>query len=224
MTEEPIFYRRNLPHIQPVNAHYFITFRLANTVPRAALEEMLKERLKEEQIICQKSSGPEQQNELYRLHKKYFGRYDAWLDRCTHGPRWLEDERAASIVAKEIHNLDQVRYRLLAYCVMPNHVHLVIDTSTFSEVSPSNLGGTTRKYPLSDTLRLLKGRTARYCNQALGQSGAFWHHEGYDHIVRDDRELERIIRYCLENPVKAGLVQNWQAWKFTYMSPELGEW
>ena len=79
-------------------------------------------------------------------------------------------------------------------------------------------------YPLADMLRLLKGRTARYCNQELERSGVFWQSESYDHVVRDDRELERIIRYILGNPVKAGLVRDWHEWKFAFISTDLGEW
>jgi len=73
-------------------------------------------------------------------------------------------------------------------------------------------------------LRLLKGRTARYCNQVLERRGAVWHHESYDHVVRDIQELERIVRYILENPTKAGLVDDWRRWKFTFVSVDMGEW
>jgi REP element-mobilizing transposase RayT len=70
-------------------------------------------------------------------------------------------------------------------------------------------------------LKLLKGRSARYCNQELGRSGAFWHHESYDHVVRNQEEYERIAWYIANNPVKAGLVENWEDWKFTFVSQDL---
>ncbi len=62
----------------------------------------------------------------------------------------------------------------------------------------------------------LKGGTAHEANRLVGRSGAFWEHESYDHYVRDEEELERIILYVLGNPVKAGLVADWRAWPWSY--------
>jgi REP element-mobilizing transposase RayT len=112
--------------------------------------------------------------------------------------------------------MDGERYRLLAYCLMPNHVHLVIDTTGY-EIEIHHRGPTA-PYPLADTLKRLKGRTARRCNLVLGRSGPFWHHESYDHIVRNQQEYERIVAYILNNPVKAGLVENWEDWKFSFVA------
>ncbi|OQY26098.1 MAG: hypothetical protein B6I38_11770 [Anaerolineaceae bacterium 4572_5.1] len=225
MTPEEIFYRRNLPHWHPKDRIFFITFRLANSLPKAILQKLRNERQKKQTSIESLATKNEQQRELYRLNKEYFGKYDTWLDRCLEGsPRWLGQESIARIVADEIHKMDEERYRLLVYCFMPNHVHLLFDATGFSQSSPTNLAGTTREYPLADTLRLLKGRTARWCNQALKRSGSFWHHESYDHVVRDEQELGRIIQYILYNPVKAGLVEEWTEWPFTYLAPGWGEW
>jgi REP element-mobilizing transposase RayT len=69
---------------------------------------------------------------------------------------------------------------------MPNHVHLLLDTTNYNQMAESNRAGTTRYYPLTDTLRLLKGRTARACNLALNRAGAFWQHESHDHVVRNE--------------------------------------
>ncbi len=104
---------------------------------------------------------------------------------------------------------------------MPNHVHFLIH-SLIEKFPPSN--GKSAISPIAEIMRLLKGRTARYCNLALNRSGKFWHHEYYDHYVRDEKEMERIILYILNNPVKAGLAKEWKDWKFSYVNPELGEW
>lgn len=71
-------------------------------------------------------------------------------------------------------------------------------------------------YPVTDILRLIKGSTAREANKMLNRSGSFWQHESYDHLVRNDMARERIIRYILKNPVKAGLVKKWNDWEWTY--------
>lgn len=113
------------------------------------------------------------------------------------------------------------RYKLMTYCIMPNHVHLLIE-SLINE--SANHRGRSAEYPITDTLRLLKGRTARNCNLELKRNGSFWQHESYDRVVRDKQALERTILYILNNPVKAGLVKEWKNWQFTYISTELGEW
>jgi REP element-mobilizing transposase RayT len=62
----------------------------------------------------------------------------------------------------------------------------------------------------------LKRHTAHEANLILGRDGTFWQHENYDHFARDEAELERIIKYVLYNPVKAGLVKEQKDWKWTY--------
>ena len=211
------FYRRKLPHWQPEGAMYFIAFRLANSLPAQVIWDLEEQRERERQATRLRFSGAQLQDELYKLDKKYFGHFESWLDRCVEeSPRWLAEEKVVQIVADELHALNGERYRLIAYCLMSNHVHVVIDTAEHS-FKPAHIG-VTAPYPLADTLKLLKGRTARYCNQALGRSGKFWHHESYDHVIRDQGEYERIVWYVLNNPVKAGLVENWEDWKFIFVS------
>ena len=214
MSPETIIYRRKLPHIHPQNNPLFITFRLVDSLPAAVLAELQAQREKE----LQAAKTPA---ERYEIQKKYFGHYDKWLDRCQHGHDWLKQENIAQIVADEIHRADSHHYELYAYCIMPNHIHLLI-RSLIEKFPPSIMPSAIS--PVAEIMRLLKGRTARYCNLALNRSGKFWHHESYDHYVRDEKEMERIILYILNNPVKAGLAQEWKDWKFTYVNPEIGEW
>ncbi|MGE5776093.1 MAG: transposase [Chloroflexota bacterium] len=208
MSAKDAYYHRNLPHYHPIGYPLFITFRLAGSLPMDVLTEI-------------KASEDQSANERYKTEVRYFERYDDWLDQCSSGPHWLQMENIAQIVAKETQNLNEDRYRLLAYCIMPNHIHLLIESIINEQVVHQ---GGTAKYPVTDTLRLLKGRTARACNLKLKRTGSFWQHESYDHVVRDEQELEQIILYILNNPVKAGLAKEWKNWSFTYIAPELGRW
>lgn len=79
----PITYRRNLPHIHPENTPIFITFRLANSLPIDVLEQLKRERDAEHQKFSSKV-------DRYTADKKYFARYDEWLDRIKNTPRWLQ--------------------------------------------------------------------------------------------------------------------------------------
>jgi len=216
MESKDVYYHRNLPYMHPEGYPLFITFRLADSLPLEVLRELQEQREYERKTLKNSSN-----DELYKIERKHFGRYDEWLDHCETGPRWLEEMNIATIVADKIHSMKDLYFPLLAFCIMPNHVHLLIDNLNNKELQH---GGKTAKYPITDTLRLLKGNTARTCNLALGRGGRFWNHESYDHYVRSESELERIIKYILHNPVKAGLVEDWTTWQFTYISPKLGSW
>ncbi|MCI0524216.1 MAG: hypothetical protein L0Y75_03045 [Acidobacteria bacterium] len=69
---------------------------------------------------------------------------------------------------------------------------------------------------LASIMQSLKGWTARQCNLALDRRGQFWQHESFDHVVRNQAEWERVVNYVVKNPVKAGLVKDWQNWKWSY--------
>jgi REP element-mobilizing transposase RayT len=209
------FYRRKLPHIHLEDYPLFITFNLADTIPDSVIIELKAQREKE--LL----GPPKDSEQRYLIQKKFFGKYDEWLDRCEDGPRWLFDENIAKIVADKIHSMSQLHFSLLAFCIMPNHVHLLIDPFINETI---NHQGSTSKYPVADTLRLLKGSTTRECNLNLSRTGHFWHRESYDHYVRNEGELERIILYILNNPIKAGLVSEWKEWKFSYVNSEIGLW
>lgn len=210
-----IYYRRNLPHIHPEGYPLFITFRLADSIPLEILAELKIQR--EQALKALKAQSP---NEIDKIEQMYFSRYDEWLDRCSSGPRWLENKTIADVVVAKIHAMNGVNFQLLSFCIMPNHVHLLIEDILANRVHRRK----TAVYPVADMLRLLKGSTARDCNLKLARNGQFWNHESYDHFVRNEQELERTVKYILNNPVKAGLVEESKDWQFSYINPELGSW
>jgi putative transposase len=213
MDPQDIYYRHHLPHIHPEGSPIFVTFNLIESLPKEVIKSLKGQR--DQELKLSDTTRRSQVDE------KYFNKYDEWLDRCKNGPKWLQDQNIASIVMKKIRSFENERYELLTYCIMPNHVHLLVKLIVKEAI---NHKGTTAAYLLADTLRLIKGSTARECNLILKRTGSFWHRESYDHYVRDDQQLERIIKYILNNPVKAGLVKEWTEWKFTYINPGLGSW
>jgi putative transposase len=90
---------------------------------------------------------------------------------------------------------------------MPNHVHTVFAPLTEE----------TSSVPLSAIMHSLKRNTAKQANRLLKRSGYFWEHESFDHYIRNQTEFKRIIKYLLENPVKAGLVDRWKDWRLNYL-------
>lgn len=192
------YYRRRLPHIQIAGSTYFVTFRLMDSLPKVALEKLTEETARIKKL-------PNDEAELE--HRRWFEKFDNYLDRILSGQEYLKNEQIADLVAESIHYRDGKVYELCAFCIMPNHVH-----SVFMPLEK----GKDVFYSLTEILQSLKRFTARQSNLILGRSGAFWQDESYDHIVRDQAELERIIKYVLNNPVKAGLVDDWTKWKWSY--------
>jgi len=120
---------------------------------------------------------------------------DRYLDAARSGLLYLKQASLARLVVDAIgYGAQHLQYYdLEAFVVMANHVHLL----AVPQVRPSRF------------LQTLKGYTAREANRLLGRTGQpFWQSESYDHLVLDDRELDRIKEYIEENPVKAGLVSN----------------
>jgi putative transposase len=213
---DKIYYRRNLLHIIPNNAQFFVTFTLDGALPGHVIKRLLDE--KEERIRRAELTGESK----YFIEKIYFAKYDNLLANPNNKIKWLEKDELAKIVADKLNEFDGNKYELICYCIMPNHVHLLIDTMNYTPETIDNKG-TTNEYYLTDVLRLIKGSTSRKCNIFLEKNGKFWQAESYDHFVRDRNELQRIISYILQNPVKANLCNNWYDWKWTFIKDKYNE-
>jgi REP element-mobilizing transposase RayT len=143
-----------------------VTFRLADSLPAHVVRALLDDR-----------------------HGSL--RYDAHLN-AGRGACHLRRPEIAECLEQVLLHFDGAKYRLLAWCIMPNHVHVVV------EIQPG--------HRLGDIVRSWKTFSARAANTIIGQSGRFWHHDYFDRYVRDDTHLEAAIAYAEGNPVDAGLV------------------
>ncbi|MBU6120329.1 transposase [Hymenobacter siberiensis] len=133
----PEYYERNLPH------------RLAGSLPLEVIA-----RLKAE------AAAPPDIPADYAAQRRYFGRFDAFLDQATTGPTWLRVPAIAALVAEALHHRHGTGYELVAYCIMPNHVHAVV---ALPDDAP----------PLLRTLQSLKANTAILANRHLQRTGPF---------------------------------------------------
>lgn len=227
MNEPKTYYRRHLPHYQPDNATFHIVFRLAGSLPVETIEQLRCERELFERKLTQERSVQKKKELKRNYEAAYFEKFDALLDGDSLGPRWLGMPAVAEIVKEALHYRDGKEYNLLAYCIMPNHVHLVftLPLGDIANVGRPDWSSKGRRdsspYIVTRILENLKWYTALKCNKVLGRAGAFWQHESYDHVIRDGEELEQTIWYVLNNPVKAGLVQSWEQWQWTYVKPGL---
>jgi putative transposase len=173
-------YERRLPHFDATGDPLFVTFRLHGSLPanRIFAPEPLA------------TSG------------KAFVAMDRILDQAATGPRHLQRPEIAELVVSAIHDGDSKfhRYKLHAYVVMSNHVHILL----------------TPNVPSTKWLGPLKGFTAHRANELMGTHGrAFWQDESYDHRVRSGAEFNRIQEYIEENPVKAGLTHDARCYRWS---------
>lgn len=194
------FYKRHLPHIQPAEAIYFITFRLYNSLPAHLILALQQKYLA--------LSKEERSSKWF----DYFEHFDRLLHEGATTPPLLSTPAVADIVSDTLRFWNGKRYDLAAYCIMPNHVHFVLDTHRYLVIPYSQRS----PYPLTRIMESIKRHSARHGNLVLNRSGRFWQKESYDRVVRDGAELERVMRYIIENPVQAGLVQQSGDWRWSY--------
>jgi len=178
--------RRNLPHHDQPGATYFVTFRLADSVPASLLQQW-----REETETWQKFH-PQPWN--WKTEQEYQHRFvqarEEWLDR-GHGSCVLRQPTIARMVADAMCHFHGERYALDAFVDMPNHVHVLVQPAA--------------NHSLAEILHSWKSFTANAINRALERTGEVWMPESFDHIVRDWKELEALREYVAGNPGKAGL-------------------
>jgi REP element-mobilizing transposase RayT len=183
--------RGRLPHWEKEEGHYFITFHLADSLPLSVRTKIAeRHRILE---AAQKDNAhllPEQ-NALLAAYSR--ARIEEYFDRGSGSCPFI-DHRIAGMMAAALRFGEAKRYRPLAWCVMPNHVHVVVRLFPGQE--------------LANVVKAWKNFSAKAANHALGRKGRFWQREYYDRLIRNGDELGRAIRYIVENPAKAGL-KNW---------------
>jgi REP element-mobilizing transposase RayT len=200
-------YRRKLPHIQPEGSTFFVTSRLAGSLPVAVVERLHRERDLVDAELTKIADSHERAEKAYQFSGSLFGKWDTALDTSNTDTKHLVNTKVAKMVVESLHFRDGKVYELLAYCIMPNHIHIV-----FTPLEESK----DEYVSLSKIMHSLKLHTPHEANLILGRTGTFWQHENYDHFARDEKELERIIKYVLHNPVKANLAKEQTDWKWSY--------
>jgi len=192
--------RGYLPHLKREGAVYFVSFRLADTLPRDVLLRFKQER---DAILenAKAQRAPLTLTQQEQLFLWYCDKVDAYLD-AGHGECFLRQPELAGLVAGAFKFFDGDRYELRAWVVMPNHTHVVVWPHP--------------PWTLSNVLHSWKSYTANQANQRLGRQGKrFWQVESFDHLVRNEEDLARCCAYTVNNPVKAGLCARPEAWPWS---------
>jgi putative transposase len=181
--------RGYLPHRDEPGLTQAITFRLADSLPRERLQAL------EEELA---TMSPEDRETERRK------RIEAWLDSGI-GCQALRHSALANVVEEGLLRADGQRYRLIAWCIMPNHVHVLIEPTT-------DLATIVRSW------KSYSGRwaLARNAELELGVPGrSLWMREYWDRYMRDERHLRQTVEYIHANPVKAGLCSRADGWRWS---------
>lgn len=177
---------RHLPHWQLDGAFYFLTWRLADSLPKEKLKMWEAERA----AWLTKHPKPWDARTMQDYRDRFPKRLESWLD-SGYGTCHLRKPECASIVAGALRFFDGDRYDLASFVVMPNHVHVLFQLREAQQ--------------LEKVAQSWKGFTARQINKFLGRTGALWQQESWDTLLRGLPHLDRCLSYIRQNPSKANL-------------------
>ena len=184
-------YGTHLPHLTRNGGIYFVTFRLADSMPQNVLQQWLTER--EQMEVKFNRDGEVSAKDREKINRLFSDKVESYLDQGV-GECWVKDDRIAKLIRDTLKHFESDRYNLYAWCAMPNHLHAVVEP----------LG----EHKLQDILHSWKSYSSKESNKILGRSGSFWREEYYDHLIRDESDFKRCVEYTYFNPEKGGL-ENW---------------
>ena len=172
--------RGYLPHFDMPGLVQFISYRLDDAMPSSLRHEWA--------ALLEIDDEPKRQ-----------ARIEEYLDRGR-GSCLLRDQRAAAVVEENWLHFDGQHYRLLAWVIMPNHVHLLVEIW---------------QMPQAQLIKDWKGFSARRINRVLNRRGKLWQDDYWDRYIRDEAHYRKVVHYIESNPVKAGLVESPEQWPFS---------
>jgi len=188
--------RAFLPHWEQIGCTYFVTWRMADSVPMEKLRQWQQDRA----IWIAAHPKPWDEETWKEFGSRFEGRMQEWLD-LGEGSRFLANNVARQLVTNALHHFDGKRYHLGDYVVMPNHVHVLITPLA--------------EFGLKKLMHSWKSFTAKAILKQYPEApNPFWLQESFDHIVRSEAQLKHFQRYIRENPAKAFLKSGtWTCWE-----------
>ena len=155
---------------------------------------------------------PVQQKYQYRRRLPHFHKFDVpmFVTFCTGGHLVLPGE-ARDVVLEHCVREHGRCVDLFAAVVMPDHVHLLFTPLRDETGWP---------FPLVEIMQSLKSTTAHRINKLLHRSGPVWQDESFDHVLRSDESLKEKVEYVRQNPVRAGLVQRPEDYRWLWLDPK----
>lgn len=209
------FKRKGQPHILPQGAIFSVTFRLHDAIPKQMIQRVKKRRtvvLREIEL----DSIPNKQGRKEQIEQKYYHFLEGLMHQKSQQEHLLRNGTAAHLVIARLEEYAKHYYHLLAYCVMSNHVHLLLDFSLQCPPDWDGISSIEGYINLPEVIRKIKGGSAYDINKALCRKGKVWAKGNYNRLIRNYTHLENEFWYILHNSQKAGVVACWRDHPFTY--------
>ena len=147
---------------------------------------------------------------MRRVRLTYEGAFHHGMNRGINGEAIFEgNQNKSSFLDFLEESVQKYKIRILAYCIMNNHYHLVLQNTSGK---------------LSDFFRHLNGKFGMYYRQRNRDIGYVFQKRFTSTIIQNDEYLKSAIGYLLRNPIRAGIVQDyahyiWSSGRF-YFSEE----
>ncbi|MCB0637590.1 MAG: hypothetical protein KDC54_13265 [Lewinella sp.] len=211
---EKVYRHRNLPHIHPVGGAFSITTLTDDALPVGVYENLKRQRDALLDEIWQDAFSDKVER-IEQVRQDFEEELDDMLARLHSQEHPFRDPVAAQAVVDRLRMYDGQYYRLGAYSVMSNHLHLLLDLSIQVPHEWDGISPLENYKSLSEVLRLIKGGSAYDVNRRCHRQGALWRKGYYDRYIRSPSHYRQVCHYIVNNPVKAGLVRDWREHPFT---------
>lgn len=172
----------HLPHWQQSGKLVFITCHLGDSLPQSVLEEIRKEK----QQWLEKHPEPLSSKDKAEYAQLFTEKTEQYLD-AGYGSCIFQEDYCANILKESLNFYDGVKYHLVSYVIMPNHLHVLLYLIDVS------------RYSLSGIMKGIKGNTTYQINKHLGTTGSIWHQDFYDRMIRNKQHLDNTLNYIKKN-------------------------
>ncbi len=200
------YHHSSLPHYQEAGQVISLTWRLSFTLP-VNLQKLLAEMKAIIQSYSELKDDNFVRNQKIKEYKEKVLQWDNYLGKLRLPELKLSEPKTANIIMSAFKFYDNNLYNLHSYCIMPNHIHLLLEPKEDDNNS---------YYKISDIIKRIKAFTAKEINKLNNQKGTIWCKDYFDRYIRNEKDYGNTIMYIMNNPVKAGLVENYIDWEYSY--------
>ncbi|WP_020570530.1 transposase [Neolewinella persica] len=213
-----VFHRLLQPHYQLIGGVFSVTIKTHDAIPAILLTQLQSRRIEVLQEIAHdrfpnKRGRHERINELYYQH----------LEKLTHARRTQEhpfnNSRAAEAVIERLKRYDGQYYKIVAYALLSNHLHLLLDFSIQCPKDWDFISPIPSYRNLASVIGKIKGGSANDVNKSLGRKGKLWAPGYYDRYIRNRKHFMQEFWYIMRNAEQAGVVNCFQEHPYTFGDP-----
>lgn len=215
---------------QPENFAFFITARLAGTIPKYnhSKDSVITDN---DKLVNKAAENRKSSKSIldYSLFRK--------IEESLHSPenkiQYLAEPEIAELVSDSIKFFDGKKFNLIAFTILSNHFHIIAEPISInfidkertkkvlndgSDAEMQQQEGSVTFVEVENIMRSIKDFTENRANELLGRKGEFWENESFDYAVGDKETLLEIIEYILDHPVKAGLCDSPEHYPWNYIN------